>query len=101
MTNSTISLNADAFLYTMRGRSFAFVGAAMILRARLALAADNRLPRAFISQLFRARTVRVVALLDEVMDFAFCEDDKGMIYSPAIDRAMNVSDLPVTAGQAM
>ena len=101
MTNSTISFNADAFLYTMRGRSFAFVGAAMILRARLALAADNRLPRAVIPHLFRAKTVRVLALLDEVMDFAFCEDDKGMIYSPAIDRAMNVSEFPVPAGRVM
>ena len=92
MTNTTVSFEAAPFLSTTRRRSFSYVGAEMILRAHLTLTPDNRLSRASIHVLFNTRSVQAAALIDEVMDFAFCEDDKGMIYSPAIDRAMNATD---------
>ncbi len=86
---TTISMDADKFLYSMRSRSFAFVGAAMLVRARLALEPSNRLPRTVIPELFRAKQPNAIALLDEVMDFAFREDEHGMIYSPSLDRAVS------------
>ena len=87
MTNTIVSFEAAPFISTTRRRSYSYVGAEMILRAHLTLAQDNRLSRAAIHALFNTRSAQAAALIDEVMDFAFREDDKGMVYSPAIDRA--------------
>ncbi|MEO5690112.1 MAG: hypothetical protein ABIR54_22355 [Burkholderiaceae bacterium] len=89
MTKTTIPFDAAAFLHSMRHRSFSFVGAAMLLRAHLTLAPSNRLSRAAVYELFRATTAQTIALVDDVMDYAFREDDQQMIFSPGIDRAMS------------
>ena len=85
---TTISFDSTHFLLAMKHRSFAFVGAAMLLRAHLTLAPSNRLSRTAVYALFRATTPQTIALVDDVMDFAYREDDQKMIYSPAIDRAV-------------
>ncbi len=79
--------DASRFLYSMRRRSFAFVGAAVLLRAHLELAPGNRLSRRAVHVLFQPKTANTAFLIDEVMDFAFREDADGLIYLPAIDRA--------------
>lgn len=88
MTKTTIAFEAAQFLSAMHRRSFSYVGAAMLIRAHLTLAPSNRLTRAAVHALFNTRTAPAIALIDEVMDMAFREDDQKMVYSPAIDRAV-------------
>jgi uncharacterized membrane protein len=98
MNNTTIPFDAIQFLHTMKHRSFAFVGAAMLLRAHILCAPNHRLSRAAVYETFHAKTAQTLALIDDVLDFAFREDDLKMIYSPGIDRAMNLAG---HSGQAM
>lgn len=91
MNKTTIPFDTTQFLHSMKHRSFAFVGAAMLLRAHLVQAPSNRLTRATVYQLFRVTTDRTRALVDDVMDFAFREEDQKMIYSPGVDRAVTES----------
>lgn len=88
MTKTTINLEAAQFLSSMHRRSFSFVGAAMLIRAHLTLTPGNRISRAALHTLFNTRTAPAIALIDEVLDMAFREDDQQMIYSPAVDRAV-------------
>jgi len=87
MTKALLPCDASQFLYSMRRRSFAFVGAAMLLRAHLELAPGNRLSRTAVHILFQPKSANTLMLLEEVMDFAFREDADGLIYLPALDRA--------------
>jgi hypothetical protein len=87
MTNALFPCDASQFLYSMRRRSFAFVGAASLLRAHLELAPGNRLSRGAVHVLFQPKSANTLMLLEEVMDFAFREDADGLIYLPALDRA--------------
>ena len=91
MNKTSVSFDASHFLLTMRHRSFAFVGAAMLLRAHLTMAPANRLSRAAVYEVFRVTTDRTRCLVDDVVDFAFREDDQKMIYSPGVDRAVSDS----------
>jgi len=87
MTNTIISFDAEGFLSGMRRRSFAFIGAAMLIRAHLTMAPRNRLTRATIHCTFNSRSTPTIALIDEVLDMAFRVDDTGFVYSPGVDRA--------------
>ena len=98
MNNTTIPFDTTHFLQSMKHRSFAFVGATMLLRAHLVRMPGNRLSRAEIYVLFHVRSGPTLALIDDVIDLAYRADDEGRIYSPAIDRAMLASE---PAGRVM
>ncbi len=98
MTKTELTQQAAHFIQTMKRRSFTFIGATTLLRAHLTIAPANRLSREAVHDLFHTQSAAVVALLDDVMDFSFSEDSDKMIYSPAIDRAMNATD---QAGRTM
>lgn len=93
MTTPTANVPFDAlqFLGHMRHRSFSYVGAATLLRAHLMLAPFNRIAREDVFAIFRATAPVVRVLIGDVIDHSFREDEHGMVYSPAIDRAAAAS----------
>ena len=101
MANTIISFDAAGFLSGMRRRSFAFVGAAMLIRAHLTLAPRNRLTRAAVHGIFNSRTAPTIALIDEVLDMAFRIDDSGLVFSPGVDRAVAQGEPSVQAGACL
>ena len=93
MTTSTtipmIDYDAERFLSLMAGRSFSYIGAALLIRAHLLLAETNRLKPVQVEHILRIHTQATRALIDQVITDSFSIDGEGYIYSKAVDRTMD------------
>ena len=87
MNKTPISFDVEDFLAAVRHRSFAYIGAQLLIRAHLTVAPSNRLSRGALHATFIAKTPAFRALIEEVVDLSFREDAAGLIFHPAIDRA--------------
>jgi hypothetical protein len=88
VTVPLIDYDAERFLTLMAGKSFSYIGAAMLIRAHLLLTETYRMKPAQLYQVLRIRTLAARALVDEVLETTFRTDSEGYIYSGGVDRMM-------------
>ena len=84
-----IDYGAEKFLDIMVGRSLKYIGAAMLIRAHLLIAENNRLKPVQIEHLLHVNSTYVRDLIDQVIEGSFKKDAEGYIYSTGVDQAVD------------
>lgn len=81
--------DAERFLKVMQGRSFSYIGAAMLIRAHLLITETNRLRPIQLDHILHINTTYSRGLIDQVLAGSFQTDSEGYIYSASVDRTMD------------
>ena len=86
--NSTpmLDCNAERFLKVMQGRTFSYIGAALLIRAHLLITETNRLKPIQIDHILHINTTYSRDLIDQVLAGSFERDSEGYIFSASVDR---------------
>jgi hypothetical protein len=88
-TNQTpmLDCSAEEFLDEMAHRSYAYIGAALTIRAHLFLCETHRIKASQLDHILRVHSPGIRSLIDSVIDGSFSKDIDGYIFSHAVDRA--------------
>ena len=84
-----LDCNAERFLKVMQGRTFSYIGAALLIRAHLLITETNRLKPIQLDHILHINSTYSRDLIDQVLAGSFETDSEGYIYSASVDRMMD------------